>query len=213
MKTLIVYVHLLAACVAVGILLLQDSTLAKTLGRALSNTAVAELSKAAGIIFAALVLLWVSGLALVVLGYLEDPQHYLFNEKLWAKFSVVSVLTLNGIALHYFSFPRVTCSRGLLGRSVLEQSLVVFTGALSSVSWLYACFLGVARAWNHTMDYTLVMTIYACLFAAALIVGLKIMHALRDTEPPLLTQRVHTTAKRRTSQPTVAITKERMTHK
>lgn len=199
MKTLIVYAHLLAACVAVGILLLQDSTLAKTLGRALSSTAVADLSKAADIMFGALVALWVSGLALVVMGYLGDPQQYLFNEKLWAKFSVVSFLTLNGIALHYFSFPRVTCSAGLLGRSVLEQTLVVATGALSTVSWLYACFLGIARPWNHTMEYSLVMTIYACLVAAALIVGLKVMHSLRATQPPLLTERVHLNAGRRTS--------------
>ena len=104
LKTLIVYAHLLAACVAVGILLMQDLALAKTRGNALSAPAIKDLTKSAEIMFIALVLLWISGLALVLLGYLENPQQYLMNEKLWAKFTVVSILTLNGIALHYFSF-------------------------------------------------------------------------------------------------------------
>ena len=124
-KTLIVYAHLLAACVAIGILLIQDLALAKSKGSPLSATAIKDLTKSAEIMFIALILLWISGLTLVLLGYLENPQQYLMNEKLWAKFTVVSVLTLNGIALHYFSFPRVTSRRGLLGlqRLVLRQGL------------------------------------------------------------------------------------------
>ncbi len=73
-KTLIVYAHLLAACVAVGILLMQDLALAKTKGGALSSSAVKDLTKSAEIMFISLVLLWISGLALVLLGYLENPS-------------------------------------------------------------------------------------------------------------------------------------------
>lgn len=42
MNTLIVYVHLIAACVAVGVLLMQDLMLSKTGGRRLSLGAVKE---------------------------------------------------------------------------------------------------------------------------------------------------------------------------
>ncbi|PUA26312.1 MAG: DUF2214 domain-containing protein, partial [Cellvibrio sp. 79] len=80
-KTLIVYAHLLAACVAVGILLIQDLALAKSRGSALSTTAIKDLTKSAEIMFIALVVLWISGLTLVLLGYLENPQQYLMNEK------------------------------------------------------------------------------------------------------------------------------------
>src|SRR5690606_39375009 len=121
MKTLIVYAHLLAACVAVGILLLQDLSLAKTRGKPLSTIAIEELRKAADIMFIALVILWVSGLTLVVMGYLENHAQYLMKPKLWAKFTVVSILTLNGFLLHYFSFPRVVSNTGLFGRSPLQQ--------------------------------------------------------------------------------------------
>lgn len=106
MKTLIVYIHLIAACIAIGILLIQDLALAKSLGKPLSKTAIQELSKSADVMFVALVALWVSGLTLVVMGYLDNPQQYLFNEKLWAKYTVVSILTINGLLLH-FSVSRV----------------------------------------------------------------------------------------------------------
>lgn len=190
MKTLLVYAHLLAACVSVGILLIQDSALAKSRGKALSASAIKDLTKSAEIMFVALVVLWITGLALVLLGYLENPQQYLMNEKLWAKFTVVSVLTLNGIALHYFSFPRITSRRGLLDLPTIEQILVMLTGAISSTSWLFACYLGIARPWNYTASYSYVMFIYAGLLIAAIIVAGEVLRMMRTPEPPLLTEKV-----------------------
>lgn len=188
MKTLIVYAHLLAACVAIGILLIQDLALAKTRGKALPAAAIKDLTKSASIMFVALIVLWISGLSLVLLGYLDNPAQYLMNEKLWAKFTVVSVLTLNGIALHYFSFPRVTCARGFLSVPGFEQILVVLTGAISSVSWLFACYLGIARPWNYTVDYNYIMFIYSGLLICAIIVAGEALRSMRRDDPPLLTE-------------------------
>lgn len=188
MKTFIVYAHLLAACVSIGILLIQDLALAKSRGKALSSAAVKDLIKAADIMFVALVVLWISGLSLVLLGYLEDPQRYLMNEKLWAKFTVVAVLTLNGIALHYYSFPRITCARGFLSIPGVEQILVALTGAISSVSWLFACYLGIARPWNYTVDFSYIMFIYIGLITCAFIVAGETLRSMRRDEPPLLTE-------------------------
>jgi hypothetical protein len=199
MKTLIVYAHLLAACVAIGILLIQDLALAKSKGSPLSATAIKDLTKSAEIMFIALILLWISGLSLVLMGYLENPQQYLMNEKLWAKFTVVSVLTLNGVALHYFSFPRVISRRGLLGLPTFEQILVTLTGALSSVSWLFACYLGIARPWNYTVDYSFVMFIYSGLLVGAFIVAGEVLRAMRraEPEPPTLTEQIRLNASRK----------------
>ena len=199
MKTLIVYAHLLAACVAVGILLIQDLALARSKGNPLSATAIRDLTKSAEIMFIALIVLWISGLSLVLIGYLENPQQYLMNPKLWAKFTVVSVLTLNGIALHYFSFPRVTSRRGLLGLPTFEQILVTLTGALSSVSWLFACYLGIARPWNYTVDYSFVMFIYSGLLVGAFIVAGEVLRAMRraEPEPPMLTEQIRLNASRK----------------
>lgn len=190
MKTIIVYAHLLAACVAIGILLIQDLALSKGLGKPLPKDGVQQLKKTADIMFVALVVLWISGLALVLIGYIDNPQQYLLNEKLWGKFTVVSVLSLNGVALHFFSFPRITASTGLLGQPSMEQMMVAMTGAVSSVSWLFACYLGIARPWNYTVDYRFVMLVYAALVIAAIIVACNIVRTLKPAEPPILTQRV-----------------------
>ena len=85
-KTLIVYAHLLAACVAIGILLIQDLALAKSKGSPLSANAVKDLTKSAEIMFIALIVLWISGLSIVLIGYLENPQQYLMNPKLCIDF-------------------------------------------------------------------------------------------------------------------------------
>lgn len=180
-KTLIVYAHLLAACVAVGILLMQDMALAKTKGKCLSASIIQDLIKATNLVFFALIVLWVSGLVLVLVGYLEDPQQYLQNEKLWAKFTVVGILTLNGIVLHYFSFPRVISVHGLLGQPSLAQVLVVLTGTISSVSWLFSCYLGIARPWNYTADYGFVMTVYALVLVGACIAAGEVLRSMRKT--------------------------------
>ncbi len=187
MKTLIVYAHLLAACIAVGVLLIQDLALAKTRGGCLPELAARELTRAADIVFIALVVLWLSGLSLVLMGYVENPQQYLMNEKLWAKFTVVSVLTINGIVLHYFSFPRVICPRGLIGQPAMDQVLVTLTGAVSSVSWLFACYLGIARPWNYTVDYSYVMFIYSGLLVCAFVVAGEVLRNMRKTRPQMTT--------------------------
>ncbi|MGV8835048.1 DUF2214 domain-containing protein [Cellvibrio sp. UBA7671] len=190
MKTLIIYAHLLAACVAIGILLIQDLAIIRSRGAPLSKGAINELIKSARIVSVALVFLWVSGALLVVLGYFENPQQYLLNQKLWAKFTVVLILTINGVFLHYYSFPRVTGTHGLLNLSVVEQVLVTLSGAVSSVSWLFACYLGIARPWNDTVDFSYIMSIYMSILIVAIIFSCELLRFLRREELPLLTDRI-----------------------
>jgi hypothetical protein len=177
MKTLIVYVHLISACIAVGILLIQDLALAKTRGKALFPNEIEELKRAATTISRALVVLWISGLTLVLIGYLDNPREYLLNEKLWAKFAVVVVLTVNGVLLHHFSFPRVCSQGGLLGLGNIEKTLVALTGSTSTISWLFACYLGIARPWNYTVDFGYVMFVYFGFLMSGCSVGCIAIHA------------------------------------
>lgn len=186
MKTLIIYVHLIAACIAVGILLMQDLALAKTRGNTLSSYAINELKQAAKVISSSLTVLWISGLILVVIGYIDNPEGYLMNQKLWAKFTVVGILTLNGVVLHHFSFPRVVSSRGIVGLGIIEKTLVLFTGTVSSISWLFSCYLGVARPWNHTVEYGFVMCVYLGLLGISCILGCTIIHSIKEKKVPVV---------------------------
>jgi hypothetical protein len=179
MKTFLVYLHLIAACVAIGILFIQDLALSKLRGRPMAADAIDELHKSGGIVFVALVVLWVTGLGLVVLGYLDNPA-YLMNQKLWAKFTVVSILTLNGLLLHYYSFPQIVSAKGFIGQGLREQLVILVTAVISVVSWLYACYLGIARPWNNVAPYAYVMTIYAACMGLALLIALEYWRGLRN---------------------------------
>nr|WP_324257932.1 DUF2214 domain-containing protein [Cellvibrio fontiphilus] len=179
LKTLLVYTHLIAACLAIGVLLIQDHALAKWRGRAMDADTIFNFQRNCGLVTFALVVLWVSGLAIVTIGYLEVPN-YLMNQKLWAKFTVVSILTINGLFLHYYSFPVLASPRGFAGASGRGQLLVVITAVVSLVSWLYACYLGIARPWNNTVPFAYVMVIYSLVLAITLVIALEVWRGLRS---------------------------------
>lgn len=177
-KTLLVYTHLIAACLAIGVLLVQDIALAQWRGRAMDSVAIDNLQRNSGLVTLALVVLWISGLVIVAIGYLDNPA-YLMNQKLWAKFTVVCILTINGLFLHYYSFRVLTSPVGFSGASRLAQLLVLITAVVSLVSWLYSCYLGIARPWNNVAPYTYVMMIYLVVMTIALVIGLNVWRELR----------------------------------
>lgn len=184
-KTLFVYAHLIAACLAVGVLLMQDLALVKWRGRAMDATAVENLRTNSGIVTGALVVLWITGLVIVAIGYLDNPA-YLLNQKLWGKFAVVSILTINGMFLHHFSFPRLVSPQGFLGIGWNEQLFVLMTAVVSLVSWLYACYLGIARPWNNVAPFGYVMGIYAGIMGITLLGALECWRSLRRDYRPAM---------------------------
>lgn len=184
-KSLLVYAHLIAACIAVGVSLIQDFALVRWRGRAMDHEAIQILQRNAGIVTLALALLWVTGLVIVAMGYIDNPG-YLMNQKLWAKFTVVSLLTINGLFLHFYSFPRLASPQGFLGSNTGEQLIVLMTAAVSIVSWLYACYLGIARPWNNLASYSYVMTVYAVALVVTFLVALECWRELRSEFRPVI---------------------------
>lgn len=180
MKTFVIYIHLIATCIAVGTLLVKDIELLVLRGRPLFPREKGGLMHAANVIFLSLCALWISGLALVVFGVLENPD-YLANEKLWAKVTVVCLLTLNGFLLHFYSFPRVVSNQGVVGLPGAEQAVVMFSGAMSTSSWLFACFLGIARPLNFSVPYEQVMLGYSVFVLFALTVSSQMLVLLRKS--------------------------------
>lgn len=179
LKTFLVYIHLIAACLAIGVLLIQDIALAKWRGGVMDTDAIANLQRNSGLVTLALVVLWVSGLAIVVIGYLDNPA-YLQNQKLWGKYTVVSILTLNGLLLHYYSFNVLTSARGFIGAGRTAQLVVLVTAVVSLVSWLYSCYLGIARPWNNVAPYSYVMMVYSIVLTGALVIALGLWRELRN---------------------------------
>jgi hypothetical protein len=160
LKMLLVYGHLIATCIALGRVLQADQKLWSWRKEVLSQVQREYLDETQKIVMLALLALWGSGLLLVLQGYLYEGTTYLLNQKLWAKVSVVALLSLNGALLHRIGFPLLQKAPFVLLNSCARTRLALL-GALSMSGWLFAAFLGVARAWNHVLPYLQVMGAFA----------------------------------------------------
>jgi hypothetical protein len=133
----LLYGHIIAFALALATILKEDVRLlrAKLIDSA-SLLASAKLAKWL------LLALWVTGVPMVMMDIGTDVSLLLGKPKLLAKLIVVGALTLNGILLHLVAFPMVT---GNLKNPNKVATIAVTLGAVSTTSWLYASFVGVAR--------------------------------------------------------------------
>lgn len=183
LKTAIVYLHLLATCIALGSVLLTDHRLWRWRHRQLDSALQAQLAETRDIVTLALVALWISGLGLLGVGFWKEGGHYLMNPKLWAKVSVVLLLTLNGILLHRFGFPLMAkAAYAVLPRP--DQIRLGLLGATSATGWLFAAFLGIARPWNYVLPYHQVMEAYLGFLLLAVSTALAMAASLRRHAAP-----------------------------
>jgi hypothetical protein len=114
-------------------------------------------------------LLWLTGAALIVLDVGMDWASLAHKPKLAAKLTVVLLLTANGALLHWVVFPMLTTPQRSPGFASAVCSVV---GMVSSVTWLFASFVGVARLIAPAMGYTGFLSLYGLSLAVGLVVSL-----------------------------------------
>ena len=109
----------------------------------------------------ALLLLWLSGVGFVVLGYLDDPG-YIENQKIWAKVSIVLLMSLNGIYIHRTLLPRLmeVSQGGSLIHDATESATFRLSFAVSIAGWLLAAFYGTAKFLNQGYQYSELFGLY-----------------------------------------------------
>ena len=166
-RLLLLFVHVLAFALALGCVLREDAKLLSS--QPLDGQA---LRSAARLVRFALIILWASGIALIVLDTNAVLSRLAQQPKLLAKLTVVSILSLNGVALHLIAFPALLGDR-VRGRSAAP--LAAALGAVSAASWLAATLLGITRASSVTFTYADLMLAYAVMLATALTFGLLIV--------------------------------------
>lgn len=183
LSLVLVFAHFVASAVALVTILQTDLFLLKRFNFPLSKADCRRIHQAKPIVTAALWALWITGIAICVLGYFRFPD-YLDNQKLMMKVLVVEILTLNGLFLHGFAFRFIKPGNVLSMAAPSSQRLLVFLGALSSVSWSFACFLGLARPLNYLPNFYHLLAFYLALLAGATLVGWMLTHYLggRDSQ-------------------------------
>ena len=151
----IVYIHLIACCVAIGLILTSDIAMVKQLlqGDSAGLSDHKHMDSLQKTVSRALVMLWVTGVAIIAMDVSAKDWGYFANPKIQAKISLVVLLTINGVLLHKAVLPLLHKAGSLLNLTVRQRLLALFAGALSAVTWFYAAFIGVGRplAWKYSL--------------------------------------------------------------
>ena len=134
-----------------------------------------DILRAAGVaIWAGIILLYISGIGLV----LQDPAYYLSSEKFLMKAGIVGIITINGIVLHDRHLPVIA---SFIDHPRLEQKdirqhapRVLLGGAISVVSWSFAIVLGALR--SLPVSLPLMLTLYICSIGIGWCVGMVLTH-------------------------------------
>ncbi len=132
----LVYFHLLASAFAIVLVLSADWRILR------GSYTLEALELTANRTSAVLVVLWVTGAALIYCDTGMDFTEMSMKPKLLLKLVIVGALTVNGVFLHTISFP-LFARTGHLTWS--ESVVLAITGTLSTSHWVLAAFVGVAR--------------------------------------------------------------------
>jgi hypothetical protein len=166
-RQLLLFSHAIAFAFAVVTVLREDVALLTT-----QCVDVERIEASGRTMVRLLAALWLTGIALIVLQRAIDPASALLSPKLAAKLSVVVVLTFNGLLLHELAFPRLARPHG---RVPGAATICTILGAVSTTTWLFASFLGLARWMPASTSYGQFMTLYAIALALGLMVALAVV--------------------------------------
>lgn len=133
-----------------------------------------------------LILLWVTGFGfLAYYGFFEPIK--LGNEKVWAKMTIVAVLTINGAFIHAVILPKVKMQIGrslMEGMSTRQRSTFLVSGAISATSWYVPLMLGALPQLNFVVPMTVILTAYGLLLAAAIVISHSLLFVLPADKKP-----------------------------
>ncbi|MDH4442682.1 MAG: hypothetical protein QE284_20135 [Rhizobium sp.] len=121
------------------------------------------------IVNAGLLLLWLTGLGFLTYYAAFEPIK-LGNDKVWAKMTIVLILSINGAFLHAVVLPKM---KAQIGRSLFDgmstgtRNLLFASGALSATSWYVPLLLGALPQLNFVIPMTTILLAYALILAVA----------------------------------------------
>ncbi|AZQ55278.1 hypothetical protein [Burkholderia cenocepacia] len=181
----IVFVHLIACCVAIGLVLTSDIAMVKRLldSDASTDPAHVHLPSLQRTVTLALTVLWITGIAIIAFDMRTQGLGYLGNPKLQAKIAIVALLTFNGIALHSAVLPALEKAGCLLKLSFERRMVAIFAGVISAVSWFYAAMLGVGRPLSWKYSLVQILAAYPALIAGGIAIMFFITAVAKSRTP------------------------------
>ena len=172
LKTGLLLLHLLGLVLGVGTATLLDLFIARSLysGR-FSKEQFDFVAFSSRLVFAGLFLLWISGLSFLLYYAYENPTG-LENPKVWAKISIVAILSLNGLYIHKVVLPELKRNAGVSifhRTSKVKRSMILASAAVSVVSWYAPLVIGTAKELNFTVSAPAILIAYFVALALAVL--------------------------------------------
>jgi hypothetical protein len=166
-RLLLLFIHVMAFALALGCVLREDAKLMSA-----RPVDAESLRSTVRLVRFALIVLWASGTALIVLDSGGALARIADSPKMLAKLTVVCVLTANGVALHALAFPALL---GQTRHGSYAAAIASALGAISAASWLSATLLGIARSHVRGFEYADFMLGYAGMLTIALAFALLVV--------------------------------------
>jgi hypothetical protein len=169
-KTGLRLIHFVGLVLGLGAATLLDLIIIRfVLMRQIADEHINVIEFSSKVVAVGLGLLWLSGVGFLVHYGLFDPAK-LWNPKVWAKITIVAVLSINGVLVHHFVLPAIRnqVGRGLFdGRSRANRSFLLFSGTVSAISWYVPLLLGAVPQLNFAVPAWVILTGYAVLIVAS----------------------------------------------
>lgn len=81
--------------------------------------------------------LWLSGFAIIAVGlYINGPETYLSNPKLWTKVTLITIWAISTETMRAYALPRFRDG---------QRTPMIIAGTVSLACWIYGAFLGLAH--------------------------------------------------------------------
>ena len=157
-KTPVVFLHFAAAAYSIITILSLDIKIFLNYHNPVTQELINEIKQSEQTINIALFVLYVTGIFFIIFGTMGNPN-YLENDKLLFKIFIVAVLTVNGFLVNLISH-NIVAGVPLSKYGLFRNIGMKFVGSVSSISWIFSCFLGIARDWNFKIDFAHLFVVY-----------------------------------------------------
>lgn len=114
------------------------------------------------VVWCSLVIIFISGVFI----FFSNPSHYMHSTKFLAKMTIFSILLLNGAFLNYYIWPQIVGKKFFQKKKENLRTISFISGAISFISWLYVCALGVLD--SVPLGYFDILSFYFIILAFAI---------------------------------------------
>lgn len=169
-KTPATVLHVLSVVLGMGSALASDflfSFFSKD--KKLNDTEIKTLSLLAKVVHYSLFIIIFSG----ILIFFSNTEKYLHSAKFLAKMSILLVLLINGYFLNKYVWPHLLNKNFFILKKEQSVRRLAFTcGAISVISWIYVCGLGVLD--SISLSYSMIISLYLGIIFLGVVTAWKI---------------------------------------